>query len=265
MRQLLDPNTPVRAVAMRVSRRGLVVLIVVAMAAVSRTAHAGPPYTTDDPEPVEFRHWEVYLASQFAFAPGGAAGTGPHLELNYGAHEDIQLHVIAPLAWSLSERSLAYGAGDPEFGIKWRFIHETRYFPQVGTFTMFDIAAGDERRGLGSGHTSVFFPIWLQKSWGPWTSYGGGGFALHPRASEFDHWYFGWQIQRRLASWLTIGGESFVTTAFSGQPAQIGFNAGAVFDVTAEHHILVSLGARFDSQPWPQGYVAYQWTVGPRE
>jgi hypothetical protein len=34
-------------------------------------ASAGPPYTTDDPEPVELHHWEVYLASQNYFAAGG--------------------------------------------------------------------------------------------------------------------------------------------------------------------------------------------------
>ena len=26
-------------------------------------AQAGPPYITDDPEPVEYQHWEFYVAS----------------------------------------------------------------------------------------------------------------------------------------------------------------------------------------------------------
>ena len=30
----------------------------------SATSHAGPPYVTDDPEPVECRHWEFDLATQ---------------------------------------------------------------------------------------------------------------------------------------------------------------------------------------------------------
>jgi hypothetical protein len=34
-------------------------------------ASAGSPYTMDDPEPVELHHWEVYVASQNYFAPGG--------------------------------------------------------------------------------------------------------------------------------------------------------------------------------------------------
>jgi hypothetical protein len=30
----------------------------------SLTTWAGPPFVTDDPEPVAYQHWELYLASQ---------------------------------------------------------------------------------------------------------------------------------------------------------------------------------------------------------
>jgi hypothetical protein len=46
---------------------------------------AGPPFTTDDPEPVEYRHWEVYAASQHTKSAAGWSGTAPHFEVNYGA------------------------------------------------------------------------------------------------------------------------------------------------------------------------------------
>ena len=45
---------------------------------------AGPPFVTDDPEPVEYRHWEIYLASQHAKDKDGWSGTAPHFEVNYG-------------------------------------------------------------------------------------------------------------------------------------------------------------------------------------
>lgn len=37
-------------------------LIVVGVLLLMRRAWAGPPFFTDDPEPVEYMHWEVYLA-----------------------------------------------------------------------------------------------------------------------------------------------------------------------------------------------------------
>ncbi len=49
-------------------------IAVVAAAAVASRAAAGPPSATDDPEPVEFRHWEVYLASH-AQGSGGDGWT----------------------------------------------------------------------------------------------------------------------------------------------------------------------------------------------
>jgi hypothetical protein len=40
-------------------------------------AHAGPPFITDDPEPVDLGHWEVYAFSAGAAGPGDASGAEP--------------------------------------------------------------------------------------------------------------------------------------------------------------------------------------------
>ena len=48
-------------------------------------AHAGPPFITDDPEPVDLGNWEVYGFSAGASGHGDTAGLGPSVEVNYGA------------------------------------------------------------------------------------------------------------------------------------------------------------------------------------
>src|SRR5271155_3257761 len=58
---------------------------------------AGPPFLTDDPEPVDYQHWEAYL-----FTMGDHSGSvynveGPAVELNYGVLPDTQLHLIVPM------------------------------------------------------------------------------------------------------------------------------------------------------------------------
>jgi hypothetical protein len=58
---------------------------------------AGPPYITDDPEPVEYQHWEVYLASIFTKQPDSWTTTAPCVEVNYGLVPDAQLHTILPM------------------------------------------------------------------------------------------------------------------------------------------------------------------------
>jgi hypothetical protein len=59
-------------------------------------AWAGPPFQTDDPEPIDYRHFEFYT---FANSDGTRIETdteGPALELNWGALPNLHLHIIVP-------------------------------------------------------------------------------------------------------------------------------------------------------------------------
>jgi len=64
----------------------------------SRPALAGPPFLTDDPEPVDYRHWEVYLAASHERTKFERTATLPQVEVNYGLVSDVQVHCIAPAA-----------------------------------------------------------------------------------------------------------------------------------------------------------------------
>ncbi len=177
------------------------VMLALGIWVVVQVARAGPPFTTDDPEPVEYRHWEIYLASQLAHDSGAWSGTSPHVELNYGAIPNLQLHLIAPVAFNApSQESRQLGYGDTELGIKYRFLQETARLPQVGVFPLIELPTGDAARDLGSGHTQVFFPMWLQKSSGPWTTYGGGGYWINPGAGNRNWWFVGWLAGRFVLS-----------------------------------------------------------------
>jgi len=104
---------------------------------------------------------------------------GPAIEFNWGAAPNLHLHLIAPAAAIFpADGPRAFGIGDIELGIKYRFIQETKHRPQIGTFTMFEIPTGSAPRGLGVGKTWYKVPLWAQKSFGPWTTYGGGGVTV---------------------------------------------------------------------------------------
>ena len=45
-----------------------------ALLAFARPAVAGPPYVSDDPEPTDYKHWEIYT-----FSSGTATRDGRHL------------------------------------------------------------------------------------------------------------------------------------------------------------------------------------------
>jgi hypothetical protein len=246
--------------AMRLRRPALAIAAACLLAPAA--ARGGPPYVTDDPEPVGYLHWELYLAIERELTPNGATGTAPHLEVNFGAAPNLQLHFIAPLAYARpSGGSTAYGPGDVELGAKLRFVEEGEWMPMVGTFPLVELPAGSEPRGLGAGHLRVFIPLWLQKSFGPWMTYGGGGYWVNPGAGNQNYWYVGWQAQRKLSKLATLGGEVFYTTADRvGGDGNLRFNLGLVLDFTDHHHVLVSAGRSIAGDTLFQGYLSYQLT-----
>ncbi len=241
--------------------------ILMAAMALVRETRGGPPFVTDDPEPVEYRHWEVYAVVQLARDPDGWSGNVPHLEVNYGAITNLQLHLIAPLAFvSPRHEAVRSGYGDTELGAKFRFLNEMALCPQLGLFPLVELPTGDSERGLGSGQTQVFLPLWLQKSFGPWTTYGGGGVWINPGAGNKDWWQMGWLLQRQMTSFLTLGAEVFHSTpAEEGGQSGSGFNAGGIIDFNEIQHLLFSAGHSFQGPSQFECYLAYQLTFGPKE
>ena len=228
---------------------------------------AGPPFRTDDPETVDYKHGEFYVATTFTDNVGTAKGAVPQFEFNYGILPNVQLHGITPFAFNrMHGGPTTYGFGDLEIGVKYRFVNiEDGHF-MAGTFPLVEAPTGDSDRGLGGGHTMFFIPFWLQKDWGEWTTYGGGGWWRNPGADNKDYWFFGWEVQRDLSKAVTLGAELFSQTkATNDGDYEIGFNVGAIINLTDDHHILFSVGRDFHGDNNFSTYLAYQLTFGPRE
>jgi len=242
-------------------KRGAMLIAALGLGSVfgSGSVWAGPPYLTDDPEPVELGHWEFYAASQWSVDRNAANGTSPHIEVNYGALPELQLHVIVPAVLAVASGQPAhYGLGDIELGAKYRFIDEGERRPQVGTFPLVLVPTGSAARGLGSGHVEAFVPIWLQKSVGRWTTYGGGGLRI---ASGERDGVAGWLLQRAFGEAAAVGAEAYVTIPTNGSSVEVRMNAGLVIDFSSLHHLLMSGGPAFGGEARAQAYLAYQLTI----
>ncbi len=206
------------------------------------------------------------MASQDAKTADGWSGTAPQFEVNYGAISNVQIHLIAPLAYDLPVHGPRhYGYGDTELGLKFRFIEETAHCPQAGVFPLLEIPTGDHKNGLGNGHVQAFLPLWLQKDLGnDWTVYGGGGYGINPGAGNRNWGYVGMVAQRQVLKSVLLGGEIYHRTALdvSGRN-ETAFNLAMVTDFGDHHHILFSAGRSIDGPTRFQSYIAYQFTFGP--
>jgi hypothetical protein len=241
----------------------LVAAVVVVLGATS--LRGGPPFFTDDPVPVGLRNWEFYLASQHFVTAQDVSGTLPHAEANYGAAKGLQLHLILPMAYAKPNgMPFQYGPGDIEIGVKYRLFGETGSRPQVGVFPHIELPVGSSDRGLGSGHIEVLLPVWLQKSWGAWTTYGGGGYWVNPGQGNKDYWMFGWEVQRDLSRSLTLGAEvTGHSPAAEGQDGVTAINLGGLLSVGKGQVIMLSAGRDVHGPDRFFAYIAYYWTWGP--
>jgi hypothetical protein len=225
-------------------------------------ALAGPPFLTDDPEPVPHKHFELYTFRTSDTSNGGRAVSGPALEFNAGILPNVQFHLVAPYAaFAPPDLARTSGYGDTEVGLKVRFVQETATRPQIGIFPMAEIATGDASRGLGNGRTWYRLPIWVQKSWGPWKTYGGGGVALNNVPGAQNYGFAGWLIQRDLSSKFTLGGEVFTQgpNAVGGRGSTY-YNVGGYYNPTTQLNVLFSIGHTFIGERHAVQYFGLYYT-----
>jgi hypothetical protein len=205
------------------------------------SAIAGPPYRTDDPEPVELQHWEFYTFTTGTHVTGDTSGVGPAFEFNYGIIPNGQLHIVAPTAFdSPAGGPTLFGFGDTELGFKYRFIEEEKdgARPQVGIFPMLEIPSGNHDRGLGAGYN----------------------FNKNDTFGDKDYWFFGWLLQKKITDKLTLGAEIFHQTANTVDGVDsTGFNFGGSYDFDEHNHLLFSAGRGFQNA---SATNLYSWYLG---
>lgn len=224
---------------------------------------AGPPFLTDDPDPVDFQHWEFYVAGNYFGTPNGATGTG-QFEMNYGAFPDVHLHTIIMGAFNAPNgQSVLTGTGDTEIGVKFRFLKLDDDTLHVATYPTAELPTGNASQGLGSGQLQLYFPLWVQKTWGPWTTYGGGGYWINPGTGNQNWVFLGWALERDLSKMFTVGGELFFQTpAAVGEPDHLGGNLGFIVNRDEHNHFMMSLGRDIvNPVNTLLGYASYQWTL----
>jgi hypothetical protein len=226
---------------------------------------AGPPFLTDDPVPVDYQHWEFYLFAIGDRTSSTDAISGPAFELNYGVAPNVQLHLLGQVAnVSAPGQSWTSGLGDTELGIKYRFVQETDTRPQISVFPAVELPTGSASRGLGNGRAWYRLPVWLQKSYGPWTTFGGGGVALNSAPGQRNYGFGGWEMQRDFGPHFTLGAEIFCQGADTDSDR--GFtaaNIGGYLNFTKNISLLVSTGRSFAGDHHTLWYLALYTTWGP--
>jgi len=223
---------------------------------------AGPPFITDDPETVEYKHWEYYIATINTFNPEISVGTSPHVEVNYGLVPEVQVHLILPFNYDDSrQHGFNLGYAYTELGVKYRFVKETDDCPQIGTFPIIEIPT-IRNSEFSNGLTQLFIPVWAQKSWGKLTTYGGAGYWINPGTNNHNWLFTGWLVQYDFSKLVTLGGELYYHTADAvGSSSTLAFNVGGSINASDQFHVIFSIGHSLINENFTTMYFGLLWTI----
>ena len=225
-------------------------------------ALAGPPYTTDDPEPTDTGHYEIYFFGEGASSRDGRDGSAG-IDFNYGAAENLQLTATLPIAWNApAGGGGATGLGNVELAVKYQFLHQREAGVDAAFFPRVFLPAGSS--AVGENHASLLLPLWLQRSSGAWTVFGGGGCEIHRGGDSRDFCMLGTALTYQVNERFQIGAEVYHQTADTRSGgAGTDFDVGATYDLDAHFHLIASAGPglqnrdRTDRVVW---YAALLWT-----
>jgi hypothetical protein len=207
-----------------------------------RAAWAGPPYLTDDPVPVAYRNYEIYIGYEGEYGNGESETSLPFAEINYGPLPNVQIAG----SFSLSK------SGTDDFGIKYRFIPESASRPQVAFYPSIGNSQG------------LFLPLWAQKSIGRVTLFGGGGWSRSISAGGQNYWSGGLAGTYDFSKTINAGLEIYSTGSDRiGERGSTSIGIGMNDDYSAMHSVLFSFGTSIAGARTAHGYLSYEVRLGP--
>ena len=202
----------------------------------TQTAVAGPPYVSDDPEPTDYKHFEIYTFTTGTTTRAGTTGQSG-IDFNYGAAPDLQLTATLPEGYSQTIDGTGIGASNVELAAKYRFLHQDGFGLDVSIFPRVFLPSGSNV--IGDNRVSLLIPVWVQKDWsGGWSAFGGGGCTLSERRAV-DFCQMGAVLNYQLLPKLQVGAEIFHQTADAGgTPATSSLGVGWRYDLNDTYHLL---------------------------
>jgi Putative MetA-pathway of phenol degradation len=204
-------------------------------------AIAGPPYKSDDPEATDYRHFEIYTFSNGTVTRDGTSGEAG-IDFNYGAAPNLQLTAVLPAGF-------AFAAGSPtvtalsniEVAAKYRFLTQDIAGFDVAVFPRLFLPSASS--AIGERHASLLLPIWLERDWGQWSAFGGGGCEINRGGSSQDFCEMGLAITRQIVPNLQLGLEIFHQTPDTQSGvATTSLGVGVRYDLNDNFHLLGYLG-----------------------
>ena len=151
---------------------------------------------------------------------------------------------------------MRWGTGDVAVSVKYRFFHDEAAGISIAAFPGLTLPTASN--GMGNDRVTGFLPIWAQKDAGPWSVFGGGGYAINPGAGNRNYWTGGIAVSRQVSSKLRIGIEANRQGADTAEGnASTSLGLAAIYQLKAPFRVLASGGPRFEDSGGAAGFHAF--------
>lgn len=216
----------------------------------SRPAMAGFPFLTDDPGTQGTGHVELDLYVQYSRFNGGSTVSMPAVSFAYGITDNFDISVGLPVTMVQTDGvGTNMGIGDASLGFKFRFIEEDTdgWRPAVAFAPSVIMPTGSQARGTGAGYFRGYLPVWLSKTAGDWTFFGGGGLNINEATvggvRQTNWWYAGLGVTYQIDEKWMVGSEVYYTSPIAtGAKDLVGFNVGVVYALAQGHNLMATVG-----------------------
>ena len=159
------------------SRRATIILsksiellgaIMLFISAASVFAQGGPPMLTDDPETPGAGKWEINTAYTEQRTNEEHFRSLPHIDINYGLGEHIQLKYETGWVFADSPDGVKSGFDDSLLGFKWRFLDQERAGFNMSVYPQLQVEnnTGSASRGIANPGPNRFLPFEVSREFG---------------------------------------------------------------------------------------------------
>lgn len=229
---------------------------------------AEPPFLTDDADPADLHEVEVYPFIFVISANDESNVFAPALEIDYGFIKDAEVQLVIPVLTTLPDHGeKATGLSDLNLNIKYRFLNETRYLPEIAIVPTVILPTGNVDRGLGNGRLWTQLPIWIEKHLDKWTIYTGGGYGFNSAPNQKTYAFGGFLVEREVSEKFVVGGEIFLqgsTVNHTSEDPDDGhvnlLNFGGEYQFSKSTAMIFSFGHSIGGVNQWIGFFGFHWS-----
>jgi hypothetical protein len=225
----------------------------------SSLAQGGPPMLTDDPATPGAGVWEINLAYTDEKRPGDRMRSFPHIDINYGMGDNIQLKYETGWAYvGPSEgENVRSGLDNSLLGLKWRFLDQKRsqvdvsVYPQLGV----ENSTGSVGRGIVEPAPNLFLPVEIGHSFGKVKLIGELGYQyFHTQPNE---WVVGLLTAMDATESLELMAEIHRDSEKLLDGGDAVLNVGLRTPLGSKIRLLASVGTGLTNKPETPTFIAY--------